>query len=65
MLYKYSAEKHTFTSHRIQDFASDAYIIMNDLNAEFSFAKSEVQGRFPASTCDQLLERTNTFLYSE
>ena len=35
MLEKYSVEKHAFISHRIQDLASDAYIIMTDLHAEY------------------------------
>ena len=43
MLYKYSVEKHAFISHRIQYLASDAYIIMTDLHAEFFSVKSDVQ----------------------
>ena len=37
ILEKYSVGKHAFISHRIQELASDAYIIMTDLHAEFFF----------------------------
>ena len=46
MLEKYNVEKHTFISHRIQEHASDAYIIMTGLHADFFSVKSDVQRRF-------------------
>ena len=65
MLEKYSVEKHAFISHRIQDLASDAYIIMTDLHAEFFSVKSDVQRRFRAPICNQLFKRARAFLNYE
>ena len=65
MLEKYSVEKHAFISHRIQQLASDAYIIMTDLHAEFFSVKSDVQRRFRAPICNQLFKRVRAFLNYE
>ena len=65
MLYKYNADKYSFTSRRIQDLTSDTLILMNDLRAEFFSLKSDIQRRFPVTIYNQLLERTHTFLNRE
>ena len=65
MLYKYSAEKYSFASRRILDLTSDAFILMDDLRAEFSSVQCNVQRRFPVTIYNQLLERTHTFLNRE
>ena len=61
MLYKYNADKYSFTSRRIQDLTSDTFILMD----EFFSLKSDIQRRFPVTIYNQLLERTHTFLNRE
>ena len=65
VLYKYNADKYSFTSCHIQDLMSDAFILMDDLRAEFFFSKIRYQRRFPVTIYNQLLERTHTFLNRE
>ena len=65
MLEKYSVGKHAFISHRIQELASDAYIIMTDLHADFCSVKSDVQRRFRAPICNPLFKRARAFLNYE
>ena len=65
MLYKYNADKYSFTSRRIQDLTSDTFILMDDLCTEFFSLKSDIQRRFPVTIHNQLLEPTHKFLNRE